>query len=84
MAEMVSHLDRFPAGDYYSQMLLATLCAMVASFSGTKATPFEFAPWLKSPEDRAADRLAQQLQKRSHRRHLISKLPVLKRGKRSA
>lgn len=55
------HFRRWPPGDTLAQQLLATLCSLVANAAfqlKQPARPYDFAPWLKTPEDEAAERRA--------------------------
>ena len=48
------HFRRWPPGDPLLQRLVAILCALVvnAVSSGPRpAQPYDFAPWLRTPED---------------------------------
>ena len=60
------HLRRWPLGDPLTQRLLATLCSLVANAAFTVKIPFEpydFAPWLRTPEDVRRERKAARLQR---------------------
>ena len=78
---MIDHLDNFPAGDFYLQMLVATLCAMVAGLMGSKRslTPYDFAPWLRSPEERKKLAAAEKQKSKYQRQMIVGSLPSLKR-----
>ena len=81
---MYDHLDHYPAGDYNLQMLVAVLCTMVAGLGGAKQSPYDFAPWLRSPEERKAIKQAEEMRQKSNQKLLIQRLPTLKREKSSA
>jgi len=86
---MVNHLENFPAGDYHAQMLLAMICAMMHSYLGSSAhtkkfTPFDFAPWLRTPEEREALLSAKKAQEESNQKLIIQSLPRMKQEKSSA
>lgn len=76
---MYDHLDHFPAGDYNLQMLVAILCTMVAGLGGSKHSPYDFAPWLRSPEEREAIRKAEETRQQSNQKLIVQRLPTLKR-----
>ncbi len=60
------HLQRWPPGDPLTQKLLANLCSLVANAAFTSKTPFEpydFAPWLRTPEDVERERRAARRQR---------------------
>ena len=68
------HFRSWPPGDALAQRLLAELCALVANIgfeSKRPARAADFAPWLKTPAERAqetAQRETEQQERETERR----------------